>query len=160
MDGQSRTRQDRAKLRKEWLKRAEAAFERMFNEAPAEALITFTQREQCAVAISRELGNFLLEHHVAADSLVRPAEAVEARCPKCGQPGQRVTGAKAPLPERRLTTEVGEVALEREQWRCATCRVAFFPSGPEAERGHGGVQSTSASEGSASGNQGFVPRSQ
>src|SRR6516165_10299917 len=147
MDGQTRARQDQAQLRKEWLKRAEAAFERMFNESPAEALITFTQREQCAVAISKELGNFLLEHHVAADPAVRPAEATQACCPKCGQPGQRVTGVKARLLERQLTTEVGEVALEREQWRCTTCRVAFFPSGPEVERGHGGVQSTSAPEG-------------
>jgi len=160
MDGQTRARQDRVQLRKEWLKRAAAAFERMFSEAPAEALITFTQREQCAVAISKELGNFLLEHHVAADPLVRPAAAMEARCPKCGQPGRRVTAAKARLPERRLTTEVGEVALEREQWRCATCRVAFFPARPEIERGHGGVQSTSAPEGRASGSEGFVSRSQ
>src|SRR2546425_10421782 len=109
MDGQTRARQDRAQLRKEWLKRAEAAFERMFNESPAEALITFTQREQCAVAISKELGNWLLERQTAGDPLVRPVEATEARCPKCDQPGQRVTGAKARLPERRLTTEVGEV---------------------------------------------------
>lgn len=160
MDGESRARQDRARLRKEWLERAAAAFERMFNEAPAEALVTFTQREQCAVAISKELGNWLLERHAAGDPLVRPAEAAETRCPKCGQPGQRVTGAKARLPERRLTTEVGEVALGREQWRCATCRVAFFPSGPEVVPGHGGLQSASAAEGGASGGQGRVPRGQ
>ena len=79
------------------------------------------------MAISKELGNWLLERQTAGDPLVRPADAAETRCPKCGQPGQRVTKALGRLPERRLTTEVGEVALEREQWRCATCRVAFFP---------------------------------
>jgi hypothetical protein len=31
------------------------------------------------------------------------------------------------------------VTLNRERWRCTTCRVVFFPLGPEAAPGHRGL---------------------
>ena len=60
-------------------------------------------------------------------------------CPKCGRPGRRLTEPDQPLPQRQVTTQAGEVTLNREQWRCTTCRVVFFPLGPEAAVGHGGL---------------------
>jgi hypothetical protein len=43
------------------------------------------------------------------------------------------------LPQRRLTTLAGEVALRREQWRCTTCRVVFFPPRRQAPSGDRGL---------------------
>jgi hypothetical protein len=45
----------------------------------------------------------------------------------------------APLPERQLTTDTGEVGFGRQQWRCTACRVVFFPPGPQARPGHRGL---------------------
>ena|SRR5947209_8293296 len=157
MDGQKYfgTR-ERAELRRQWIRQAVAAFDEMFGGLEANELVTFTEREQKACALSKELSCWLVEQHAAADPLVRPAEKLAPHCPRCDQPGQRVTRAEAALPERHLTTAVGEVTLRREQWRCATCRVAFFPSGPKAATGDGRLQSPSAAESRPASSQGFL----
>jgi hypothetical protein len=103
--------------------------------------VTFDQREQRAVELSRDLTVWLLQQHVNADAGGRPDESQRIVCPKCGRPGRRVTGLGEPLPKRRLTTLAGEVTLTREQWRCATCRVVFFPLGSEVGAGDRGLQS-------------------
>jgi hypothetical protein len=128
---------ERAQLRRQWIQRAVAAFDQMFGRGDADELVTFTQREHQACALGKDLSCWLLEQHAAVDPLVRPAAEPAPRCPKCDRAGQRVTAPDAALPERQLTTAVGEVTLQREQWRCTTCRVAFFPSGPEAATGDG-----------------------
>lgn len=131
---------ERAHLRRQWIQRSVAAFDAMFAGGPdGGELVTFTQREQKALNLGQELSRWLLEQHTAADPLVRPVEDPAPCCPRCGRPGQRPKRAEPALPERRLTTAVGEVTLGREQWHCATCRVAFFPSGPEAGTGDGGL---------------------
>jgi hypothetical protein len=138
MDGSTpRDPRERARLRHQWLQRAAVAFEQMFGEDQQDELVTFTQREKKACALGKELSAWLLEQHTAADAQVRPDDDSPPPCPRCGRPGQRVTKRNRALPERRLTTAAGEVTLHREQWRCATCRVAFFPSGPAAATGHG-----------------------
>lgn len=147
-------------LRQEWLQRSEAAFERMFAAEHQDELITFAQREEMACAVSRELGAWLLESHAETDRSVRPVEAEPPRCPKCKQVAERVTKKKAALPERRLTSAVGEVRLRREQWRCRRCRIIFFSAGPAAGVGDGGLQSAAGREGRASGGAGLVPGGQ
>jgi hypothetical protein len=138
MDGKKPTKsEERARLRREFMQRASAAFERMFGASETDQLVTFTQREDRACALGQELSGWLLEQHAAVDPSVRPAEGAVPHCPKCGRPGKRVAAADTPLPERQLTTAAGEVTLRREQWRCATCRVAFFPSGPQTATGDG-----------------------
>jgi uncharacterized protein with PIN domain len=103
-------------------------------------LRTFDQHEQRALDESRLLARLLLEERLARNPAVRP-EAHDQRpcCPKCGQPGQRVTGTKGDLPERALQSRIGKVRFAREQWKCTTCRVVFFPLGPELGTGDGGV---------------------
>jgi hypothetical protein len=161
MDGRSiLRRKDREALRERWLLRAGQAFERMFAEANQDQLVTFTQREDLACLLGRELATFLLEEHAAADSQVRPSEKHPPDCPKCHQPGERVTKPKTPLPERELTTCAGEIKLHREQWRCKKCRILFFSVRPEAEVRDGAVQSANAGEGGAAGEQGIVQGSQ
>jgi hypothetical protein len=121
--------------RERWRKRAEAAFERMF---VGKELTTFTEREDEAMLIGRELAAFMLEEHLADDPQVRPVEE-SVCCPKCQKAGQRVTKSKEKLPERPLTTRAGEVTLRREKWRCPACRVLFFSVRPQTESGHGRV---------------------
>lgn len=136
MEGRSfLRRKDREALRERWLLRAGKAFERMFAEANQDQLVTFTEREDMACLLGKELAAFLLEEHAAADGQVRPSEKRSPCCPKCQQPGERVTKRNEKLPERELTTRVGEIMLRREQWRCKKCRILFFSAGPQAEIG-------------------------
>ncbi len=129
----------REQLRQCWLAQAAAAFDRMFDPEQQDQLVTFTQREDLACDLGQELSAWLLQQHTALDPLVHPSLDQPPVCPRCGRPGQPVTQDQQPLPQRDLTTRAGPVHLERAQWRCATCRVAFFPSGPETAAGHGGL---------------------
>jgi hypothetical protein len=129
----------RERLRQQWLQQAEAAFELLFDASEQAQLITFTQREQRAAALGQELAAWLLEQHLADDPAVRPPEEPPPSCPKCGRPGQRRTAPGQPLPLRQLHCAAGEVTLRREEWRCKTCRVSFFPSGPQTAVGHRGL---------------------
>ncbi len=126
----------RDRLRHEWLQQAQAAFDLLFDPDQQDQLVTFDQRETRIASLMDELACWLTEQHLAGDPAVRPPDGQPALCPKCGQPGQRLTPAGQPLPARQLRCEAGEVIWRREQWRCSTCRVAFFPSGPAARPGH------------------------
>lgn len=132
-------RKVREALRERWLQRAGRAFERMFGEATQDQLVTFTEREDMACLLGKELAAFLLEEHAAADSQVRPSENRPPSCPKCQQAAQRVSKPHEELAERELTTRAGEITLRRQQWRCAKCRIVFFSVRPEAEAGDGEV---------------------
>ena len=130
---------ERERLREEWLQQAAAVFDLYFDPDQAEPLVTFSQREERACALTRELATFLLEEDLGHDPAARPTDGQPAACPKCGQPAQRRTPPGEPLPRRPLTSAAGEVVLRREQWRCQTCRVSFFPAGPQAAAGDGGL---------------------
>ena len=117
-------------LRQRWLVHAATAFDLMFDSRYQDQLVT-----------------------VNIDSEVRRDESQRIVCPKCGRPGQRVTGPGEPLPKRRLTTLAGEVILNREQWRCTTCRVVFFPPGSEVAPGDRGLQPDRPAQGRASGGE-------
>lgn len=60
--------------RERWRKRADAAFERMF---VGKELTTFTEREDEAMLIARELAAFMLEEHLADDPQVRPVAEID-----------------------------------------------------------------------------------
>jgi hypothetical protein len=147
---------DREALRERWLLRAGHAFERMFGKVNQDQLVTFTEREDMACLLGEELAAFLLEEHAAADCQVRSSEKQSLCCPKCQQPGERRTKAQEKLPERELTTRAGEIKLRREQWRCKKCRILFFSVRPQAEVGHGAIQSTALGKGGAAGEQGGI----
>jgi hypothetical protein len=130
---------DRERLREQWLQQAAAAFDLYFDPEQPEPPVTFTQREQRACSLARELAAFLLEEDLGRDPAARPADEQPPACPKCGRPARRLTPPGGPLPRRPLTSAAGEVALRREQWRCKACRVSFFPAGPQARAGDGGL---------------------
>jgi len=121
MDGNTK------KLRERWQQRSEVAFERMFGGKSQEELVTLTEREDMAVAIGRELAAFLLEEHVARDEAAQPAEPVTACCPKCGWAGTPAVEKNEELPQRNVVTRAGEIPVRRQRFRCAKCRVIFFP---------------------------------
>jgi hypothetical protein len=149
-------RKDREALRERWLLRAGRAFERMFAEANQDQLVTFTEREDMACLLGKELAAFLLEEHVATEGAVRAPEKRPPGCPQCQQPAKRVTQPDEELPERELTTRAGDVKLRREQWYCAKCRRVFFSARPQAAVGNRRVQSAGPGEGCAAGGQGAV----
>ena len=157
MEGRSfLSRKDREALRERWLLHAGKSFERMFAECNQQQLVTFTEREDMACLIAKELSAFLLQEHVAADRQVRPSDKQALPCPRCEKPGVRVTKRNEKLPERELTTRVGAVKLQREKWRCAKCRIIFFSARPSAEVGDRGLQSADSGEGGAAVEQGGV----
>lgn len=100
------------------------------------SIVTFDQHEQRALDEGRLLARLLLEERLARNPAVRPeAHAQRACCPKCGQPGQRVTVPEEELPQRGLQSRIGKVRFAREQWKCTTCRVVFFPLRSESGTG-------------------------
>jgi hypothetical protein len=120
-----------------WVQRTEAAYRRMFEGKSEEELVTFTQREDLAVLIAKELAAFLMEEHVAADPAVRPKDASLACCPKCGREGTLAAKEGEELEERTVTTRSGDVSLQRERWKCAKCRIIFFSVGRSVASGDG-----------------------
>ena len=136
----------REELRRRWIEQAAAAFDLMFDAQSQDQLVTFDQREERATHLGRDLTVWLLEQHLQADAHVR-CVGLSPACPKCGKPGQRVTGPDDPLPQRGVTTCTGEVTLQREQWRCTTCRVVFFPPRHSVASGDGGLQPRLPSQG-------------
>ena len=133
MDGKKGTVHDR------WVKRTEAAYRRMFEGKSEEELATLTQRENMAVLIGKELAAFLLEEHVALDPAAQPAEASSTCCPKCGEAGTPAVEEGKKLPERTVTTLVGDIDVRRQRWACAKCRIVFFSAGRPAGSGDGGL---------------------
>jgi hypothetical protein len=129
----------RERLRQQGLHQAPAAFDLLVEASEQERLVTFSQREQPATALGQERAAWLLAQPLADDPAVRPPQEPPPSCPKCGRPGERLTAADDPLPQRQLYSAAGEVRLRREKWRCKTCRVAFFPSGPQTAVGHRGL---------------------
>ena len=130
---------DRQALREQWLQQAAAVFDLYFDPEQAQPPVTFTQRERRACSLTRELAAFLLEQDLDQDPAARPTDEQPPACPKCGRPASRRKTRGDPLPRRSLTSDAGEITFRRQPWRCKTCRVSFFPPGPQAPTGHRGL---------------------
>ncbi len=138
-------------LRERWRKRTDAAFERMFADKNQADLVTFTEREDMAVLIAKELAAFLLEEQLSQDPLVHPDENAPPCCPKCKLPGRPAMKPKEKLPDRQVTTRAGKVQLQRERWQCAKCRILFFSVRCSSPSGNGRLQSPADSNGDSAG---------
>lgn len=127
-DMAEQTREDKVR-RAKFLEEAGAAFDRMLKE-DQEQMITFDQMEDRALEVGGKLQRWLVEQCLAKAAR-RKAAAAPACCPKCGK-----TLQFAPAPkERRIRGRTGEVAVERHEGYCPSCRKAFFPSGPNVATG-------------------------
>jgi hypothetical protein len=118
----------REKLRQEFHRKAEEAFQSVFGPDEQEQLITFVQRETRVVERGRELERWLLEKHLASDPLADPSAADQVRCPRCTELGLRDSEEDEPVP-RRVVSRAGKQELLRWKYKCPRCRTRFFPLG-------------------------------
>jgi hypothetical protein len=116
---------DREQLRQQWHAHAEAVFDRLFPADTPPTPPTFDHLEERSRQLATDLASWLLQQRVqhAADTLSQTPPA----CPHCGRPGRPAPRPDDPRPKRVLSTRVGLLERRRERWRCATCRVVFFP---------------------------------
>lgn len=132
MDEAEKSRDERvAELRRLWLSHAGAAFDLMFHPDHQPDLVSFEQRETRAAESVDDLKTWLLQQHLGSDADARPCPERPVCCPRCSKPARRVERPDEPLFRRTVNSLCGEVTLKRAKWRCATCRVAFFPSRPQ-----------------------------
>lgn len=131
------TQERREALRAEFLERAGAQFDALFDPDAQEGLQTFDQREQRAVELARAVGQWALQQHLGRDGSAGGEPAKTATCPTCGKRAE-LQAPGAPMPEARaLETRVGRIEYSRPEYYCSTCRRSFFPGGPgvRARRG-------------------------
>lgn len=114
-------------MRREFLVRAEAAFEEMFGADGQNGLVTFTEREDRACEVTDALARWLLEEHLALDEAADPG--VQVDCPLCGGPVRYDSPEQAELEVREFRTRRGKIEYERAARRCPRCRRVFFPAG-------------------------------
>jgi hypothetical protein len=118
---------DLGEFRKEFIAKAEEAFEEMFGSDGQNGLVTFTQREDRACEATDRLARWLMEGHLALDGAGDPG--VEVDCPLCGGPVRYDSAARAELEIREFQTRRGKIEYERAARRCPRCRRIFFPAG-------------------------------
>lgn len=120
--------QEVAEMKRQWLAQAEAAFEQLLLDDQGNRR-SFDQLEKRAVAVSRQFGSSLL-----TQQLQREARLLQEKtaCPRCGRAARRTDRPPEP---RTVETRTGPVSFERSQYRCAHCRIRFFPRGRTSEIG-------------------------
>jgi hypothetical protein len=112
--------QELAREKAEFMAEVSAAFDRMMVEDP-EQMLTFSQIERRGVELSREFGARLIQRR-----LKELDEAACVCCPRCKGEAQRCSDKRE---RRRLKSLSGPVEFERRKYRCARCRIRFFPHG-------------------------------
>jgi hypothetical protein len=130
----------REQLRHRFLAHAAAAFDLMFLPEDPNHLLSFTQREQRAAELSRDLAAWLLQQQLENDPLACPSDATVIPCPRCARPACPQAVKDKPRLKRTLTTRVGAVSFQRQKWYCKICRISFFPSRRPAPAGCRGPQ--------------------
>lgn len=115
------------RLRREFLKEAEQAFEGMFGSDGRNGLVTFSEREDRACQMGDQLMRWLLEQHLGEDEAADPGE--EVLCPLCGGEVTCAHPERQEMQKRELLTRRGKAAFERAARRCSRCRRIFFPAG-------------------------------
>ncbi len=124
---QERSTAELEHLRRQFVGRAEAAFEQMFGADGQNGLVTFTEREDRACEVTDALARWLLEEHLALEEAADPG--VEVACPICAGPVRYEAPEQAELEVREFQTRRGKVEYERAARRCPRCRKVFFPHG-------------------------------
>ncbi len=119
----------REQLRHRFLAHAAAAFDLLFDPDQPSDRLSFTQREQRAAELSRDLAAWLLQQQLENDPLACPSDAPALACPRCARPACPRVVKDKPRLKRTLTTRVGVVSFQRQKWYCKVCRISFFPSG-------------------------------
>ncbi|MGH7426571.1 MAG: hypothetical protein ACREJP_10465 [Candidatus Methylomirabilales bacterium] len=120
--------------KKEWLREAEAAYERVFGErdrlGQGRGPTTFSEIEAEAVREGNQLARWLLEGKISSQAEVSHCHAEECPCPFCGKPAKR---RREDLETREVHARPGAVSFQRYEYYCVPCRRYFFSAGPQAE---------------------------
>jgi uncharacterized protein with PIN domain len=114
--------EDKEEARREaaFLKRAKELYERMMHR-DQEQMVTFTQIEDRALEVGRELETLLVNERLAR---VAERQGIPG-CPRCRRPVE----VRSASEERALQARTGEVRFKRPQCYCPSCRKSFFPAG-------------------------------
>src|SRR5437762_158242 len=97
----------RDQLRHRFLAHAAAAFDLLFDPDQPSDRWSFTQREQRAAELSRDLAAWLLQQQLDNDPLACPSDAPALACPRCARPACPRVVKDKPRLKRTLTTRVG-----------------------------------------------------
>lgn len=115
-------------LRSRFLAHAAAAFDLMFRPEHQADLHAFSQREQRASELSRDLATWLLQQQLERDPLACLADDANIACPRCSRPTCPASVKDKTRLKRTLTTRVGPISFHRQKWHCKICRISFFTS--------------------------------
>lgn len=120
--------EEKAKLKTEFIGKAQAGFEEMFGDGKLDEHRTFVQKDEKAYEIVGGLWQWMMEKHIEKDERTCEVE-VKCLCPHCGGIGRSREKDKG---SRDIVGKHGVVGFEREGFYCGRCRKVFFPSGPKA----------------------------
>lgn len=116
------TQKTKARLREEFLAKAEELFEQALAQG-AEQELSLNQMEETVGQMKFELTSLLVESMVEVQRQQQAGPG--PRCAGCGQEMQ-AKGQK----RRRVITTQGEIELKRTYYYCDRCRQGLFPPGP------------------------------
>ena len=133
-EGIAMSSKKRTSDKEEWLRQAEAAYEKVFGErdrlAQGSGPTTFSEIEAEAVSEANQLGRWLLERKIASEAEVSDCHGEQCPCPFCQKPAKR---KREDLETREVRARPGTVSLKRYEYYCVRCRRSFFPDRPQAE---------------------------
>jgi uncharacterized protein with PIN domain len=111
----------RERLKKALLTQLEGEVDRLLENIVDEQPLTLREIEACVLETRTAIGQTLIQAVVEVES---QALAPDEYCEQCGQRMQN----KGKKP-KQLTTQSGEVVMERAYYYCPGCRKGFFPPG-------------------------------
>jgi len=121
------TKTDLKELHGEFLREADAAFDKMFGKDGQNGLVTCTERETRACEVTDALARWMMARHVERDE---SGQALTATCPLCGGPAATCDPPDpGAMQTREIKTRRGPIEYERAARRCPRWRRIFFPLG-------------------------------
>lgn len=111
----------REKLKKALEEKIEAQVEEMLKSISDDKQLSLTEIEDLVLGARQEIGQMMIQAVAAVES--QPLEP-DVNCPTCSRKMQH----KGKKP-KQVTTQSGEIVVERDYAYCPDCRAGFFPPG-------------------------------
>lgn len=115
-------KKSREKLKEELLGQAEAEIEAILDWHQSHQKPTFTEMEEEMLVVRQKLSQEMTKSLLKDQESNRPGPG--PKCKKCGKE-MRYKGQK----NKKLSSSLGEIEMERGYYYCPECRTGFFPSG-------------------------------
>ena len=109
------------KLKKALQDKIEARVEEMLKGISDDRQLSLTEIEELVLEARQEIGQVMTQAVAEVES--QPLEP-DVNCPACGRKMQH----KGKKP-KQLTTQSGEIVIERDYCYCPDCRAGLFPPG-------------------------------